>query len=119
MSVIAIKYDRGNRRNLGYETVLITNGKETHFFRSGNFVKDWYDCIKYYTTTLNETDLHLSHSSSVDHFIIDGAPYDSAYLIVDEKNKGELFYGENYCNKGIEFFVPKNTRPTWNELKNY
>ncbi len=117
MSVIAINYDERNKRDLGYESVRILSGKEVNFFNTGNFVKDWYDCIKYYITVLSETDLHLSHSSSVDHFIMDGAPYDSAYLITDN-DKWELSYDAKDCDKGIEFFVPKNTRPTWNELKN-
>ncbi len=69
----------------------------------------------------------ISHSSSVDHFIMDGAPFDSAYLhivdgkgvlkYVDETDPGYLYTQQDVYEKGIEFFVKEGTQPTWEELK--
>jgi len=76
-----INYDDGNTENLGYKSVEIHFGKdEKKFFATGNFVKDWYDMRKFMIQTLMDSETHFCHSSSVDNFIMDGAPYDSAYL---------------------------------------
>ena len=124
MGVIGIKY-REFGDPLDYESVCIhTTLKGEIIFDSGNFVKDWYDAIKKFITELTE---NLSHSSSCDHFISDGAKFDSAYLhIIDDKpilkylNKSN----DNWINtemdvyeNGIEFFVKEGTTPTWKELK--
>lgn len=154
MAVISISYSEGNKKNLNYKSVKISYNilKKNKKFSSGNFVKDWYNLMKF----IIENDLCnkeiISHSSSVDHFIMDGAPYDSAYLhmennnpilkYTEEINEEELkiFLKEKYKTKkqkeeaerrirlnkiffekeitdGIEFFVPKNTKPTLEELK--
>lgn len=154
MAVISISYSEGNKKNLNYKSVKISYNilKKNKKFSSGNFVKDWYNLMKF----IIENDLWnkeiISHSSSVDHFIMDGAPYDSAYLhmennnpilkYTEEINEEELkiFLKEKYKTKkqkeeaerrirlnkiffekeitdGIEFFVPKNTKPTLEELK--
>ena len=154
MAVISISYSEGNKKNLNYKSVQISHNtlKKNKKFSSGNFVKDWYNLMKF----IIENDLWnkeiISHSSSVDHFIMDGAPYDSAYLhmennnpilkYTEEINEEELkiFLKEKYKTKkqkeeaerrirlnkiffekeitdGIEFFVPKNTKPTLEELK--
>jgi len=154
MAVISISYSEGNNKSLNYKSVKISYNilKKNKKFSSGNFVKDWYNLMKF----IIENDLWnkeiISHSSSVDHFIMDGAPYDSAYLhmennnpilkYTEEINEEELkiFLKEKYKTKkqkeeaerrirlnkiffekeitdGIEFFVPKNTKPTLEELK--
>lgn len=128
MAFVTIKYNEGAFDDLGYKSVELhygTNEKEN--FQSGNFVKDWYDMRKFMIENLFNSESHFSHSSSVDHFIMDGAPYDSAYLhMINDKpvlkyldmsdpnwvsNQADIF--EN----GIEFFVPEGTQPTWEELK--
>ena len=112
MAVRRIRYEEGT--NTGYKSVEIDYGKnKTKKFSSGNFVKDWYDAFEWYIFA--DLDEHaLINSSSVDHFITDGAPYDSAYLILDGDNP-RLEY--SYCEDGMEFFVPQGTKPTWEELK--
>jgi len=115
MAVYGITYEEGT--NTGYKLVDISydNLKKEKKFDSGNFVKDWYDLIKWIMhADLNEP---IIGSSSVDHFIMDGAPYDSSYLKFNEEKKPYLSYEHDYSDEGIEFFVPKGTQPTWEELR--
>ena len=116
MSFTTINYNEGSKKlrqtgEIEYVSVELHYGKnleEKIIFNSGNFVKDWYDRTKYIIMQIGTEEFH-TNSSSVDHFIMDGAPYDTAYL------KGvELVY--EYYN-GIEFFVPEGTKPTWAELR--
>ena len=114
MAVRGINYEEGNPET--YESVdfrYTENGKRvTKKFNSGDFVNDWMHALKWFI----EGDLgeHLCNSSSVDHFIMDGAPYDSAYIGFDAGEKAFLYY--LYDDGGLEVFVPKGTKPTWEEL---
>ncbi|MFA5207566.1 MAG: hypothetical protein WC428_02800 [Candidatus Paceibacterota bacterium] len=116
MAVIGINYDEGNEKDLKYESVSLHFNNEEKLFNSGNFVKDWWDMMKFVITVacLDKTDPYYIHSSSVNHFIMDGAPYDSAYLKM-EGDKTSLIY--EYEDDLMEFFVPEDTKPTWEELK--
>jgi hypothetical protein len=121
MAVIVITYNEGGEPTLGYKCItlsLMDNTKKV--FDSGDFVKDWYQLCKYINTSdINEP---LMYSSSVDHFITDGAPYHSGYLHIIE-GKPVLKYPEReseywYLNtdfEGLEIFVPVGTEPTWGE----
>jgi hypothetical protein len=122
MAVYGIDYDEGNKKNLGYESVHVSYGNldKKKVFNSGNFVKDWFDLIKCIIVELSNTESHFVGSSSVDHFFMDGADelYDEAYLvdaIVDGETKSVLSYV--YDEDHIKFYVPKDTQPTWEELK--
>jgi hypothetical protein len=116
MSVTGINYEEGSKKkDLGYESVSVAydNVKKEKMFDSGDFVKDWYDATKF--TLHLEGELYHSNSSSVDHFIMDGALFDSMYLGFDEENKTGVLstqYGD-----GVELFVKKGTTPTWEELR--
>lgn len=121
MAVYGINYDEGNEQDLGYESVDISydNLKKKKVFNSGNFVKDWYDLVKFMIMELGKTEPHFIGSSSTDHFFMDGAKFDEAYL-VDENVNGEtksVLKYDGYYEDGIEFFVPEGTQPTWAELK--
>lgn len=131
MAYTTINYRDGEKDNLAYESVEIHygrgKGEKKRFFNTGNFVKDWFDCNKFKVMELSETEPFFTHSSSVDHFIMDGAPYDSAYLHM-EGDKGVLKYvdrtdpmylisQQDIYEGGTEFFVPEGTKPTWDELK--
>lgn len=100
-------------------SIYTDDGRTTKEFNSGDFVKDWYDALKWYL----HADLKehaLCNSSSVDHFIMDGAPYDSAILKFKSDDTPYLDYAHDYIlggDNGIELFVPKDTEPTWEELK--
>ena len=121
MAVYGINYDEGNKKDLGYESVRISYGRnQEKIFNSGNFLKDWFDLVKFIVTELSETEYHFTGSSSVDHFFMDGADelYDEAYLVnltVDGETKSGLSYVHD--EDSIKFYVPKNTQPTWEELK--
>lgn len=117
MAVISIDYNDGNKKNLGYKSVDVSynNLKSVKKFDSGNFVKDWYDCTKFCITKIGNKE-PIIHSSSVNHFIMDGAKYDSAYLVVTEKSTS-LSYDSKLHGENIELFVEENTTPTWEELR--
>lgn len=106
--------------DLGYR-----GGKKT--FDTGDFTIDWFNALKFYITTEGVNAEPLSYSSSVDHFISDSQEFDSAYLHVIN-NESILKYLDRsdplwvttqvkIYELGIEFFVPKDSRPTWKELK--
>lgn len=113
MSFTTINYNEGSK-NLKYESVEVHYGedlKEKIFFNSGNFVKDWYDRVKFIVMQISDDEFHTC-SSSIDHFIMDGAQYDRAWL------KGvELVYEGYSIRDAIQLFVPENTKPTWIELR--
>lgn len=130
MGFIRINYDEGNKTDLGYQSVELHYGKNNNekklFFNTGNFIKDWYDMRKHMIKEV-ENELYFTQSSSVNHFIMDGAPYDSAYLhIVDgkpvlkyiDRSNPNWWMDDKNIDDGMEFFVPENTQPTWEELKN-
>jgi hypothetical protein len=127
MAFITINYDEGNKKDLGYKSVEIHHGnEEKKFFNTGNFVKDWYDMRKFMIQNLLDSEMHFSCSSSVDHFIMNDAPYDSAYLHTTDDGKPVLKYIDRTkayypqyeeIIEGIEFFVPEGTQPTFEELK--
>jgi hypothetical protein len=117
MAVVSIEYNDGNKKDLGYKSVNISyNGsKIKKSFNSGNFVKDWYDCTKLCITKIHGKEF-VSHSSSVNNFFMDGAKYDSAYLLTDKGN-AVLSYDSKHHDKGIELFVEDGTTPTWEQLR--
>lgn len=125
MAYININYNEGgeplNYQNVTIGSMLNNNSK---VFESGDFVKDWFNVIKCYFQEMG--DEPLLSSSSVDHFFMDGADYDDAYLhfendmpvlkYVDRNNKN--WYNDPIV-EGIELFVEPGTQPTWEELKEY
>ena len=118
MSVTHINYiDQGRGNPPIYQSVDISySDHKKKFFKSGDFVKDWYDHVRFIIMELSQSGEYFMNSSTVDHFIMDGAPYISAYMIFDN-NKCELKYGNQYFDKGIELFVHKGTRPSWRTIK--
>ena len=87
-------------------------------FNTGDFPTDYFLAKHHFVKNIPEGE-PLCLSSSVDHFIMDGAKFDSAYLVFDTKTgKSELRYGKEFSDEGWEFFVPEGGQPTWDELKN-
>jgi len=114
MSITRVRYKETKQDT--YKAVEVsTQNKKIKRFDSGDFVKDWYDATKYILTEL-PNELHHSNSSTVDHFIMDGDAYDSAYLEFDEVSEQPYLSYENAFD-GIELFVKAGTKPTWNELR--
>lgn len=93
--------------------------KKTKVFNSGDFVKDFFNAHKFWVQEIESkgSSKVLCYSSSVDHFIMDGAPFDSTYLMFDKDDKPYLSY--DYDSEGIELFVPRSKKWTWEELKKY
>ena len=118
MAVTGINYKEGSKKkDLEYKSVRVHYGQnEEKIFDSGNFVKDWYDSTRFCILELSDKEFHFSNSSSVDHFIMDGAEFSSAYLKM-HSNKATLVYEYDFNDPGIEFFVPVGTEPTCEELK--
>lgn len=115
MAFISVKY-RGKNTSLVYEGVVLTTRKDKEFlFNSGNFVKDWYEAKGKYIELASD-ELYLTQLSAVDHFIMDGANFDSAWLVWEgDAENPKLVY--EFTEQGWEMFVPKGTQPTWEELK--
>ena len=120
MAVYGINYGEGSKQqDLGYNSVDVRYGKnQEKVFNSGNFVKDWYDLVKFIIKELSETESHFVGSSSVDHFFMDGGDelYDEACLIFVDNNEPKLVYGL-FDSDALKFYVPTGTQPTWVELK--
>ena len=125
MAMISIEYCGGNYPDddddnlveapIDYRcTKLYMSTNEEFIFESGYFPKDWYQAKKKFLQHADE-ELHFLHSSSVGHFIMDGAPFDSAYVFFDDNDTAHLEY--EYRDGGWEMFVDKGTKPTWEELK--
>jgi hypothetical protein len=143
MAVIGINYEGANHDydenderietlgGLKYNSVYVHYQGGEKVFDSGNFIKDWFDAKGFYARGLMDKEPYLSGSSTCDHFIMDGAPYDSAYLhMVDGKPvlkycsyydslemMEQLITNREIYEEGWEFFVPEGTKPTWEELK--
>ena len=146
MAVLGIDYDGGGYAYdenderidelvtpIEYKGVYLHTHSEKFVFNSGNFIVDCYNAIKKFYNELVEVEPHLLHSSSVNHFIMDGAPYSSAYAHWDDgdklvlkyldKNWGDTVEGMVKARKiyqdGVELFVEDGTTPTFEELKEY
>lgn len=138
MAVIGINYEGANHNyddngerietpgGLKYNSVYVHyDGGKEKVFESGNFIKDWFDAKGFFARGLMDKEPYLSGSSTCDHFIMDGAPYDSAYLhIIDDKpvlkyvdRSDDLFTQRQVWDGGWEFFVEEGIQPTWEELK--
>lgn len=134
MAVIGINYTGGNTyddndniigNNMKYKSVYIHTNKKQYKFKSGNFIKDWFDAKKKYMEIMDK-EPYLSGSSTCDHFQGDGGKFDSAYLhVIDGEpvlkyvDHSDPDWWRNQCDifEGWEFFVPEGTQPTWEELK--
>jgi hypothetical protein len=130
MAYTTINYDEGNRKNLNYKSVEIQYGRgkdeKKKIFNTGKFVKDWFDLKKFQIIELSGIESYFVHSSTVNDFIMDGAPYDSAYLHTKgnesilkyfDRTDPKWYLDVDGIGEGIEFFVPEGTQPTWEELK--
>lgn len=112
MSFTSIDYNEPDPKT--YKSVKLSSSftDNKKVFDSGDFVKDWYNRVKDIIQD-NSEPFHTC-SSSIDHFIMDGAPFDSCRLKFDVDENPYLCYESN---DGIEFFVKKGTTPTWLELR--
>jgi len=116
MAVRGIIYNEGGNP-LNYEAVTIsTTDNGDHKWDSGDFVRDWYFSTKFILMGGLKGEVGCN-SSSVDHFIMDDAPFESVYLIFDEGNNPTLTNQYDLDGHNIELFVPTGTQLTWEELR--
>jgi hypothetical protein len=115
MAFISISYSEPETSSYRSVNVSLISGEKL-VFDSGDFMKDWYFALKYLVNLENWEP--ISYSSSVDHFIMDGAPYDSAYFRVEVgSGVGVLDFKES--KEGIEIFVKSGWVPSWEEFRSY
>ena len=124
MAVIGIHYEEGTPGE-DYKGIYAHyhdkdgNSLEKTFF-TGDFVKDWYAHNKWVSNEIEgelKYEPHFSYSSSRDHFIMDGAPFISKYLKIED---GKPYLTSDYDGKGTECFLPKGKENwTWTEYKKY
>ncbi len=114
--VISIEYEDGNPQ-VGEQSVSIFGSLTgDKVFDTGDFVKDWYNAMEFALKNLKKLE-SLSFSSSVYHFVSDGALYEEKYLSVTGE-KPELI--DTQKKEGdILMFIPKGRSMTWKELKTY
>lgn len=115
MAIIRVNYTEPNPMTYKSVELSPTNGEDI-IFKSGDFVKDWYDLIYYIIHSGISENEQITYSSTVDHFIMDDAPYISAYLKF-KNNIPYLSYEYDSEDEGVEFFIPKGEKLTWEEYK--
>lgn len=121
MAVITVNYKEPNPET--YESVEISYDdlEKRKVFSSGNFIKDWYNLNKWVAQEMAgelSNEIHFSNSSSLDHFITDGANVVSRYLKM-KGGKPQLEKEYDFMDEGIELFIPSGEDWTWEQLKNY
>lgn len=123
MAVIGINYKEPNPET--YESIRIMYGEgsdKVKLFDTGNFIVDWYNHNKWIAHEIDgelSKEHHFSNSSSVDHFVMDGAPIESRYLKFDEEKNPYLDKEFDWHDPGTELFIPLGTDWSWEELKEY
>ena len=121
MAITQIDYDEPNQST--YRSVVVQYGnKQTKIFSSGDFVKDWYQATKFKINQLINSEPFFISASSVDHFIMDGNQYESAWAIVDQQDNILLYYKDDISlnkkiSNSIELFVNIGDRLTFKEFK--
>ena len=126
MSVIGIDYNEGG--DLKYNGIYFhpTIGNKDKTFFTGDFVKDWYDVMKFILTGGDGEEFHVAFSSSVHHFIGDTDLYESRHLDfetmefhnIQTVNDVENGIGWAKFDELTEFFVEKgSTISTWDEYR--
>ena len=120
MVLTTINYEEPNQ-NKYYGIEVHYGNNEIKVFNSGDFVKDWAQSMKFKINELSDKEAFFIHSSSVNHFIMDGNRYEPCYLVFNEKDNPSLKFGDEISfktkNTSIEFFVEEGERCTWKEFK--
>lgn len=122
MAVVSINYKEGNPES--YQSIDISYDylQKRKIFDSGNFIVDWYDHQKWIAEEMDgelKNEHSFSNSSSVDHFIMDGANVESRYLKIGEDENPYLTKEYDWYDPGTELFIPEGEKWTWEQLKEY
>ena len=116
--IIGVDYEIVSENAIKYNHVFINREDGTvKKFISESFTKDWTNAILYIADELTNVDYQtrLLYSQTVFNFFMDGADYDSAYLILSKNSN--LSYDKSMMKGHTRFFVEKDTTPTLEELK--
>jgi hypothetical protein len=122
MAVIGINYEEPNPETYKSIEISYAHLAKRKVFESGNFIVDWYNHNKWIAEEMDgelSKEHHFSNSSSVDHFIMDGANVESRYLKIDENEVPYLTEEYDYLDPGTELFIPKGEKWNWEQLKQY
>jgi len=122
MAVVNITYDEGQPETYKSVEVSYNYNSDRVKFESGNFIRDWFNHNKWIAEEIDDklkNEHGFANSSSVDHFIMDGANVISRYLKVDEDGNPYLTKDYDYLDPGTEFFIPKDEEWSWEKLKEY
>ena len=120
MAITSIIYTEPDQTS--YEGVKVTYGDNLiKIFNTGDFVKDWYLATKFKVQEIWDSEPHFTLSSTVDHFIMDGDLYESAWVVLDENDNPKLAYVSDGVTDvtyfGSELFVEAGKKYTFEELK--
>ena len=122
MAVIGINYQEGEPETYKSVEVSYNHVSDRKLFESGNFIVDWYNMNKWLMEEIDgalKNEHAFSNSSSVDHFIMDGATVQSRYLKIDEEGNPYLTKDYDWLDEGTELFIPEGEDWTWDQLKEY
>ena len=115
MAVLSVNYNEGG--DLKYIEASIYHNGESIDYNSGDFVKDWYDLMKFILCGGLENYYHIVFSSSVHHFVDDTGLYDTLYLRPIDPKSTKWEFTDQYDENAFQFFVPKGKRYTWEQYK--
>lgn len=111
MAVVSIDYEDGNDpTELDYRKVELWFGpKEIYTSSLGEFHLDWYKVIR---SLIHQFKLpSWSYSSSVTHFLMDGAPFFPAYAVLNDTEDIPIFALKHEGRlKGPTIYLPNTLR---------
>lgn len=121
--VTYVDYDEGDATTYRGVGIYVSSDRSI-LFNSGDFPKDWWDALRKVYDLMDETGQLAASSSSVDHFLMDGADelYDLANLI-QEDGKLKLVYRDDFSEMewwnltGATVYVNTGERLSFDEFK--
>lgn len=108
-----------------YKSIYIFTGKDSNksydkhtieSFESGDFIKDWYNAIRFIAKFLCDYD--INYSTGIQDFIGLCDLYDKAYLL-NSGGMWQLTKDKPETDKYFQLYIEKGQCPEWEEFKNY
>lgn len=102
-----------------YNKLSVRIENQSFFFNSKDFVKDWFNLMKFiYTNNRFENIVSIGHSSDVDSFIMN-SNFVSLFWKFENSDSSPILTQE-YQDNFSEFFVTKEQKDfTWKMLRDY
>jgi hypothetical protein len=122
MALVGINFDQENKYESFY--IVMRDFEHDKIFNSGDPIKDWYHCTKYFTDNFEQTDeLDLKMTNEVVNFIVQYNEYDTITLLYNGESI-DVSYHESreginsIINKnGWLLLIKKNERPSIENIK--